>query len=68
MNETQRAAFVMARAAMLNAEITQMKANNDIALGRDPHGAGCYDEAAFARKIAEYQDLEYNTVFAYLQG
>jgi hypothetical protein len=51
MNENQKAALLMARAAVLNAKIAGMVAENDFLKQRDMSIA--YDEAAFCKVVDE---------------
>lgn len=66
MNEQQRSAFIIARAAMLNAEIAGMQAEN---LSRANRGLSpAYDEALFQGMISNYSDLYHNNLLTYLRG
>jgi hypothetical protein len=66
MNEDQRAAFIVAQAAMLNARIAGMEAENR---GREHRGeAPAYVQIAFEQVIGEFSVLDYNNCIAYLQG
>lgn len=67
MNETSRAAFIMAQTALLNAEIAMMQAANKDRELRE--GCISYGEAAFYSVFARYDAvLGYNSCIAYLRG
>jgi len=60
MTQEQKAAYVNAQAAMLNAHIALMVAEN---MYRDRNGQQiAYCEDAFATAIREYSNLEHNNL------
>lgn len=62
MDSYQRAAFIVARAAMLNAEIAAMQAANNQHPDDQP-----YSGMEFQNIIASYPELEHNNVLLYLR-
>ena len=65
MNEQMRCAYVIAQAAMLNARIAGMQAENQ---ARNSAGlAPAYDEKTFV-EVAEESGLGHNDVITYLRG
>ena len=67
MNENQRAAFVVAQAAMLNAEVAGMQAENmaRVHLGQ----AMAYQEDAFRDVVNKYQGtIGHNQAITFLMG
>ena len=65
MNTEQRIAFVIARAADLNARIAGMTAEN---MQRAACGHSmAYDDAAFC-KVADEYAFDYNSLTLYLRG
>lgn len=64
MDDAQKAAFIIAQAALFNAEIAGMTAENQaaVALGEVPP----YDLGKFRQKIAEYEGvLGFNAVITF---
>ena len=65
MTPEQKAAYIVAQAALLNAEIEAMKAAN---LERVHRGeAMAYSEYAFLDIINEYSILDHNNIMQYLR-
>lgn len=66
MNSEERSAFIVARSAMLNAQVALMQASNR---ERELLGLSfAYGESAFESLLAEYQDLGYNDCAIFLRG
>ena len=65
MDSTSKSAFIVAQAAMLNAEIAGMQAENQwrANCGHSP----AYDGTAFQFVIERYGCLDCNSVLAYLR-
>lgn len=65
MNEQQRSAFVIAQAAMLNAEIAAMQAENQMRAHRGETPA--YADMEFNAVIGRYNILTWNGCLSYLR-